>query len=232
MTIHEFDVPEGDPHNEQLAAQAAEDLDLHLGAARDLMAQEAGRVEKLVAMACALDRAEEDMPREKLAALLAEASIRMVGAIPAKVIQFADPYKQCLMCGGWIIGVVDALGPSVLVPCGHIGTYRDLCPSWGPVDGCRCRPVEHAVPPSLTERDELLEAAWGIIANAGQGNWATQGDEWIGAAERWRDRLFGLVAKEKNGARSWGMLVPELPANHVVAFDEPHALPRNEADRG
>lgn len=35
---------------------------------------------------------------------------------------------------------------------------------------------------------DLLEVAWGIIANAGGGNWqATQTAEWIGAAETWRD---------------------------------------------
>jgi hypothetical protein len=24
------------------------------------------------------------------------------------------------------------------MPCGHIGDYDDLCPSWSPVDGCLC----------------------------------------------------------------------------------------------
>lgn len=24
-------------------------------------------------------------------------------------------------------------------PCGHHADYNDLCPSWGPVDGCQCR---------------------------------------------------------------------------------------------
>lgn len=35
-----------------------------------------------------------------------------------------------------------------------------------------------------------LEAAWGIIANAGGGDWTTQTPEWREAAERWRDELF------------------------------------------
>lgn len=35
--------------------------------------------------------------------------------------------------------------------------------------------------------DPLLESAWGIIANAGGGNWDKEGSEWREAAERWRD---------------------------------------------
>ena len=34
---------------------------------------------------------------------------------------------------------------------------------------------------------ELLEAAWGIIANAGGGNWENETLEWQEAAARWRD---------------------------------------------
>lgn len=36
-----------------------------------------------------------------------------------------------------------------------------------------------------------VEEAWGIIANAGGGNWETQTDEWVGAAEKWRDSYVG-----------------------------------------
>lgn len=57
------------------------------------------------------------------------------------VITFADPYKQCCQCEEWITGVLDKPGPLILVPCEHESDYRDVCPSWGPVDGCRC--VEH-----------------------------------------------------------------------------------------
>lgn len=35
-----------------------------------------------------------------------------------------------------------------------------------------------------------IERAWGIIANAGGGEWKTQTDEWQSAAERWRDRFM------------------------------------------
>lgn len=34
---------------------------------------------------------------------------------------------------------------------------------------------------------DLPEAAWGIIANAGEGNWDNETPEWREAAERWRD---------------------------------------------
>ena len=37
------------------------------------------------------------------------------------------------------------------------------------------------------ENADLLEAAWGIIANAHGGNWAIAGSDWQRAAERWRD---------------------------------------------
>lgn len=63
-------------------------------------------------------------------------------------INFADPYKQCLYCNGWITGVLVAPGPLILVPCEHQSHYRDVCPSWGPVDGCTCNPVDHPVPPA------------------------------------------------------------------------------------
>lgn len=54
------------------------------------------------------------------------------------VTTFADPYKKCLQCGRWIDGTLDAPGPLILLPCAHQSNYRDVCPSWGPVDGCRC----------------------------------------------------------------------------------------------
>lgn len=56
---------------------------------------------------------------------------------------------------------------------------RPLFPLDG--DGYRREPV-----------DAAIAEAWGLIANAGGGNWqATQGDAWIEAAERWRDRTLG-----------------------------------------
>lgn len=62
-------------------------------------------------------------------------------------IYFSDPYKKCLQCGEWIDGVLDAPGPSILVPCEHRAEYRDLCASWGPVDGCTCPDGWHEMRP-------------------------------------------------------------------------------------
>jgi hypothetical protein len=54
---------------------------------------------------------------------------------------FADPYKKCRECGDWIDGFLrtDEPGMEPLTPCGHRSDYLDVCPSWGPVDGCTCR---------------------------------------------------------------------------------------------
>ncbi len=47
---------------------------------------------------------------------------------------FADPYKKCLTCDGWVDGADD----NSLIPCGHRIKYTDVCPSWSPVTGCGC----------------------------------------------------------------------------------------------
>jgi hypothetical protein len=39
--------------------------------------------------------------------------------------------------------------------------------------------------------DAALYEAWGLIANAGGGDWRTQDAEWTAAARRWRDRFIG-----------------------------------------
>lgn len=54
-------------------------------------------------------------------------------------------------------------------------------------------PVVADNPPSLgalygPEVGDLLELAWGIIANAWEGNWDQAPAEWLAAAQRWRDR--------------------------------------------
>jgi hypothetical protein len=44
------------------------------------------------------------------------------------------------------------------------------------------------------ERDRLddgIEIAFGIIANAGGGNWTLESVEWQEAAARWRDAFYG-----------------------------------------
>lgn len=68
------------------------------------------------------------------------------------VTDFADPYKKCEQCNQWIDGALDAPGPLIVVPCEHQSNYRDICPSWGPVDGCRCKSagIEHDMRPPTT----------------------------------------------------------------------------------
>ena len=38
-----------------------------------------------------------------------------------------------------------------------------------------------------------LELAWGIIANAGGGDWTKEPPQWREAAAKWRDRYHALV---------------------------------------
>lgn len=40
---------------------------------------------------------------------------------------------------------------------------------------------------------ELLESAWGIIANASNGDWEKESDAWQAAALRWRDEYHALI---------------------------------------
>jgi hypothetical protein len=74
-------------------------------------------------------------------------------------VQFADPYKVCNECGGWVTGAVmlstaqpgrSGGGKLVVLPCEHERGYEDVCPSWSPVDGCQCEEhlghVPHAQP--------------------------------------------------------------------------------------
>jgi hypothetical protein len=41
--------------------------------------------------------------------------------------------------------------------------------------------------------DDLLMAAWGLIANAGGGDWSNETDEWRAAAARWRDAFHASL---------------------------------------
>lgn len=57
---------------------------------------------------------------------------------------------------------------------------------------------------------DLLELAWGIIANAGQGDWkGTQTEEWVGAAERWRDEYHETLNDPSPGGPEPETEVPE-----------------------
>ena len=41
---------------------------------------------------------------------------------------------------------------------------------------------------------DLLETAWGIIANANGGNWDIAPKEWKEAAEKWRDEYHKTLS--------------------------------------
>lgn len=47
-------------------------------------------------------------------------------------------------------------------------------------------------------KDNLLEAAWGLIANANEGNWDSALPEWQEAAVRWRDAYFATLPRTEN----------------------------------
>ena len=60
----------------------------------------------------------------------------------------ANPFLACATCGKRAeafhddrCGCPESGGPLLLMPCFHRSDYQDLCPSWGPVDGCQC--AEH-----------------------------------------------------------------------------------------
>jgi len=51
----------------------------------------------------------------------------------------------------------------------------------------------------IETQDNLLESAWGIIANAGYGNWEVETSEWQEAAARWRERYFDHLGRPLDG---------------------------------
>jgi len=59
------------------------------------------------------------------------------------VITPANPFLSCAACHKRVEAFhdgrcgCDLTGP-VNMPCFDHGDYDDLCPSWGPVDGCQC----------------------------------------------------------------------------------------------
>lgn len=70
------------------------------------------------------------------------------------------------------------------------------------------------------ERD-MLEAAWGIIANVDVGDWARQRPEWQRAAARWRD------AYHRKSEPSSGPFVELLPA---AGGEHDHGCPGASGD--
>ena len=68
---------------------------------------------------------------------------------------------------------------------------------------CWCEPITETriMDPALAEVFagrvdgylNLIEAAWGIIANAGGGNWHLETDAWQRAARGWRERYHAML---------------------------------------
>ena len=48
----------------------------------------------------------------------------------------------------------------------------------------------------------LLDEAWGIIANAGEGDWAREGADWQNAAARWRDDYDRATSQQRTLRRA------------------------------
>jgi len=58
---------------------------------------------------------------------------------------------------------------------------------------------------ALAERQALelsLELAWGVIANAGGGDWSRESADWQSAAIKWRDQYFSALdaTRQEGGA--------------------------------
>lgn len=47
---------------------------------------------------------------------------------------FANPFLVCNYCKATVTSRSDGVNH----PCGHGADYSSVCPSWSPVDGCRC----------------------------------------------------------------------------------------------
>lgn len=61
------------------------------------------------------------------------------------IIEFANPFMRCEVCHNKVTGYIDPLQQvqacthrGELIPCRHNTGVNSVCPSWSPVDGCRC----------------------------------------------------------------------------------------------
>lgn len=93
---------------------------------------------------------------------------------------------------------------------GVLDTARQLWPTACDVD------VE------MEQLRELAYSAWGVIANAHQGDWSAAANEWSLAAVRWRERFHALcggpdhdeVKPTTDGRRAW---IPGIGGPQSVA---------------
>jgi hypothetical protein len=79
-------MPIGDPHNDQMAARARDDLEQHITSTRKLLREAAtegaDEVYALAVIAQGLIDAHDAMPRDRLASLLASAMVELAGPVP------------------------------------------------------------------------------------------------------------------------------------------------------
>ena len=54
---------------------------------------------------------------------------------------------------------------------------------------------EQKMSASEKEMLDLLESAWGVIANAGASNWERETEEWQRAAASWRESYHRILEK-------------------------------------
>jgi hypothetical protein len=57
------------------------------------------------------------------------------------------------------------------------------------------------------KHEKQLELAWGIIANAGGGDWEKESKEWQDAAVKWRAHKAALADERENGKAAWRRVV-------------------------
>ena len=62
---------------------------------------------------------------------------------------------------------------------------------------------------SEASKDDLLELAWGLIANASGGDWTRETEEWRVAAAKWRDSWLASGAGEERSHVSAPCPIPE-----------------------
>lgn len=70
-------------------------------------------------------------------------------------------------------------------------TYGSMCVMWDLPEGKMGTSITHGtrrVKDVLRDKSNAVERAWGVIANASEGNWTLQNKQWNEAASRWRDR--------------------------------------------
>jgi hypothetical protein len=60
---------------------------------------------------------------------------------------------------------------------------------------CRLERELNAANDRIKRLEEVVESAWGVIANVSGGNWAEQRPDWREVAIRWRDERFHPVWK-------------------------------------